>query len=149
MIIRFWEAKDIPEIVGLGEQFYTQSNFEDGGYDPKQFEFTLNYTFTQKIHHGFVAEKDNKVVGFIIFDMARYYTTYHVAHLFLLYSGGSNSGRKLIKAADEYRIENGCKYFYVSGTAGIDTTGRNDKVLKYMYEKLGFEDNGFFMRKEL
>ena len=149
-MIRLGTKDDIPEIVRMGSKFYDESNFEVGGYDAEQFAFVLNHLFQVNSHHCLIAETD-KPIGFIIFDMAKLYTKYYVAHMLLMYveDRTQGAGKKLIQAATNYAKENECKYFYGSSSAGFNDNGKNDKALQYMYEKQGFEGNGIFMRKTL
>lgn len=140
-MIRRATTEDIGAIVDMGQRFFEKSNFAPD-YDGVQFAYTLGYILAGDSHYILLAENE----GFIIFDVARYYTSYPVAHMFLFYSEG-HAGRSLLKAAQEIAKEKGCKYFYASSSAGISE--RNENVLKAIYRKQGFVDNGVFMRKEL
>lgn len=144
---------DIPKIVNLGYDFYVKSNFSDDGYDPVQMAYTTAYSIEDPDQYVLVAvNEDNVIVGFISFDVVRYYTTYPVAHMFLLYPDDEKMGyfitSKMVKVGCEIARERGAKYFYGSSSAEIDE-GRSNEALRLMYKRQGFEDNGFFMRKEL
>lgn len=139
-------------MINLGEDFYNESNF-DKGYDPVQFAFILGQIISQDDQYLMVAEKDNKIVGFISFDVVRYYTRYLVSHLFLLYVDKAHRGKavaaKMIQKATDEAKRHGARYFYGSSTAGFRDNGRNDKALSLIYKRQNFEENGFFVRKDL
>jgi GNAT superfamily N-acetyltransferase len=100
-----------------------------------------------------IAENEGRPVGFLTFDITRHYTRFLVAHMFVFYvekeARGHFVGRGLIQAAESGAKAAGAKYFYGSSSAGFSDDGRNDKALLAIYERLGFEGNGFFMRKTL
>ncbi len=153
MIIRQGQQSDIEHVLEMGGKFYEESNFEPDGYDPAQLEKILNYTLQGGTHYLLIAEHNDKPIGFIVFDCARHYTKYLVSHMFLLYSDKDhrkhNAGSSLIREACKFAKNKGCKYFYGSGSAEFDDNGRNDRILKRIYERQDFKENGFFMRKEL
>lgn len=155
MSLRFklCDKTHISEILRMGALFYDESNFEKGGYDPEQFEHILSVMMEGDSHHIIMALSFETPVGFIIFDISRHYTKYNMACMYLLYVDKDQrvygAGAELIRKATQYCKTMGCKYFYSSSSAGFDDGGRNEKVLRNIYKKQGFEDNGFFMRKEL
>jgi len=153
MKIRRGTKEDIPVIVAMGDKFYEESNFEEGGFDPVRFAQTLGYACACDTHHVLVAENDDEIIGFIIFDISRHYTKYPVSCMFLLYVDKDkrvhNAGKLLVSEAVRFATNKGCKYFYGSSSAGFDDDGRTDRGLRAIYKRQGFEDNGFFMRKVL
>lgn len=145
--------EDITKIVDLGDVFFNESNFDDSEYDPLQFAYTLGYIYDDENQHILVADCDDNIVGFVIYDMVRYYTKSKISHMFLLYVHPDFRAKhvcsNLIAKASLHAKKEGCRYFYGSSSAGFSDNGRNDKVLEKIYTRQGFTDNGFFMRKDL
>jgi len=145
--------EDISALVDLGEAFYKKSNFEEGGYDSPQLAYILTLGIYDENSVLLVAEIDDEVVGFVACDIARYYTTFPVSHMFLFFVKEGYAkhqvGSKLVEAKDAIVKNKGCKYTYSSSSAGFDDQGHNDRGLELMYSRLGYEPNGFFMRRTL
>lgn len=151
--IREAREEDIPVLVDLGEEFYNKSNFEEGGYDSPQLAYTLTLGIHDENSVLLVAEIGDKVVGFVACDVARYYTIFPVSHMFLFFVKEGyakyNVGSKLVEAKDAVVKSRGCRYAYSSSSAGFEDEGHNDRGLELIYKRLGYEPNGFYMRRTL
>ncbi len=153
-IIRDAEIPDIDGIVDIGPFFFQESNFKDNNeYDPEQTAYTFGYMIASPEHEVLVACVEGRVIGFIAFDVSRYYTTKPVAHLFLFYVLPQfrhlTTGRHLLKQAVARAKQRGAARFYAASTAGIDDGGKIDKTLLNLYRRMGFSELGCFVYKEL
>ncbi len=142
MDIREAFIDDMYLLIAMGEIFYKESNFEDGGYDPEKFAKTLSIIFQDGNHHVFILDIESKAAGFIIFDCSRYYTKQPVGHMFLFYVLPSHRSLKtanlLLDAALNRARKEGCSLFYGSSSAGFLDDGRTDKALEAIYKEKGF-----------
>jgi len=152
-VIREADWADIPQIIDAGALFYQESNFDPGGFDPVQFAYRIGQMYSSEEDTILVAVHDGKVVGFIMFDTTRHYTTYLVSHMFLFFvlpaARRLGAGPALVKAATLFSQDRGAKYFYGSSSAGFNDGGRNERGLTALYKRQGFKENGLFFRKEL
>lgn len=146
---------DIPALTKLGEGFYASSNMEEDGYDP---EWTAGVIYGGIIGnnahiHTVVVTVYGVTVGGLVFEINRLFTKYLVAHQLLLYVDPEftniNGGKLLLNYAEQYAKERGAKYFYGAYATGKDDDGKSERGFKALFKRLGYLDNGFFMRKEL
>lgn len=154
MNFREASAEDIPALVDLGTEFFVESNFfGELTIDKVEGAATFGYMIEAKDHVVLVAEDDAEIVGFIIFDVVRYYTVEYVSHLFLLYAKAEyrrkGLGRDLLKEAEKIAYARGSRRFYCSSTAGFSDSGQTDKKLLNLYRRFGYKELGCFVMKEL
>ena len=150
--IRTATPEDIPQLVDVGTAFFVESNFfGDLTIDKVQGAGTFGYLIAAEDNHVLVALDGEKLVGFISFDVVRFYTVEPVSHLFLFYVlpeyRKTAIGRDLLQRALDVAAEHGSKRFYASSTAGFDDGGKTNKRLLNLYLRFGFEELGSFVMK--
>jgi ribosomal protein S18 acetylase RimI-like enzyme len=150
--IRPATADDIPQLVDVGTEFFVESNFfGDLTIDKVQGAGTFGYLIAAEDNHILVAMDEGKLVGFISFDVVRFYTVEPVSHMFLFYVipeyRKTLLGRELLQKALEVAAAHGSKRFYASSTAGFNDGGKTNKRLLNLYRRFGFEELGCFVMK--
>ena len=152
--IRRATAEDIPQMVDIGENFFSESNFLDGlTIDQEQGAYTFGYMIAAEDQEVLVAVEEDKLIGFIIFDVTRYYTKELISHLFLFYVlpawRGTRVGLDLLQKAEAIATERGAKRIYCSSTAGFSDDGKMDQKLLDFYKRCGYAELGCFVMKGL
>lgn len=152
--IRRATLDDIPQMVDVGTQFFVESNFFGGlTIDKVQGAGTFGYMIEAEDHEVLVAFDGENLIGFIIFDVVRYYTVEPVSHLFLFFVLSEYRktavGRDLLLEAERIATERGAKRIYCSSTAGFDDGGKTNKRLLNLYKRFGYQELGCFVMKGL
>lgn len=150
--IRPATPEDIPQLVDVGAAFFVESNFfGDLTIDKVQGAGTFGYLIAAEDNHVLVAMDDGNLIGFISFDVVRFYTVEPVSHMFLFYVipeyRRTVLGRDLLQKALEVAAACGSKRFYASSTAGFNDGGKTNKRLLNLYRRFGFEELGCFAMK--
>lgn len=150
--VRLGTADDFVALArpgGLAEAFFEESEFARfTRYDPEQFIKTVGPRVADGNMILLLALRLGEPVGFMMFNIARHYSTDKLAHMFLLYvrpqDRGSRLGRMLVAAATSIARREGAVAFYVGSSANI--SGKNDKRLMNLFSKFGFKPLGGLSR---
>lgn len=152
--IREATPSDVDQIVSTGDSFFNESNFREFDYDSEQCAYWIGYMAASETDVVLVAVDENdKLMGFLIFDITRFYTKQLMAHMFLFYVFPEyrNTGLavRLLKRAEEIATERGAARFYASSSAGFADDGKMDKKLLDFYLRSGYSELGCFVMKGL
>jgi len=134
--------EDVDSVVALGDRFFRESEFKKfSKYSPEHFRHVLNASFHTPAMHGFVFEDDDKIKGFLFYQLDISYTEDPIALMWLFYVvpkyRKSPVGRELLSIAENHAKACGATAFYAGSMSGID---RVKNSLKNLYTKAGFKE---------
>jgi GNAT superfamily N-acetyltransferase len=132
---------DVPDIVALGDGFYTESELSSlTPFNPDRFAQTLLSGLEGGFLHGFLFCSQGVPAGFVFYTLDQTYTKDPLAYIWLLYVVPSlrktPAGRLMLDLVEKGARARGAVALYGGVMAGIDevkTTRPN------LYRKQGFE----------
>lgn len=143
---------DIPDMVHAGERFFSESEMRHfTTYDPDRFQRFLEALVGTDHFLAILAYVQDELVGGILLELGRFYTTEALAHMFVLWVAppmrGSQLGRMLVKSACDEAKNRGCTAFYAGSMAGVSM--EIDQQLMRLLQSQGFKPLGGIARKVL
>lgn len=145
--------KDIPAIVDFSPAFFAESNFRDCQFDPVATAGTAARLIEGEDSNLFLALDDEKIVGFICYEIVAPFSVEKVAQLFAVYVLPSHRlseiGDALFDVAELAARLTGAFRFYASATAGFSDSGKTEKRMLNLYRRRGYAELGCFVMKEL
>ena len=150
-MIRQWEKKDLDQIIELGTLMWKEGAYNYLSFDERKTRDTINYLMDNPfIGMGWVAEKDNKIIGGIIVHLTKFFFSEEMtcSDLALYIDPKERTSLRipiqLIKKAEEWAKIKGAKEFCPASSVRI----KSESVAK-LYEFLKYDKVGHLFKKRL
>ena len=135
---RKMELKDIPEVLGMCEEFYNLSAMaEMTSWDPEYVENILGLLIDKEDFYGLIAEDNGEILGMItaVKVPSTFFNGYQASEQVWWvkpqYRTKPYIGLKLFNHCWKWALDNDCKMFTAGEAAGVSTVSE-------MYKRLGF-----------